>query len=167
MKKSFVIVIAVGLFLLGGAEGAKAAAQNPELGAGLILGAPTGLSVKYWMPKNQALDAGLGFPFDSDVQFSFHTDYLWQIPTGANVPGELPFYMGLGLRLRAVDRPDETQKIDFGFRIPVGLEFSPRNVPLNFFAELAPVVVFIPKGKLDLDGGVGVRYRFGASESKK
>lgn len=139
--------------------------KSGDLAIGLVLGSPTGISLKYWTASKSAFDAALGLPFDSDVKFHFHADYLWHAPTNANVPGEMPFYIGLGGRLRAIDKSDETSKIDFGLRIPVGLEFIAKNVPLDVFAEIAPVVVFIPKGTLNLDGGIGIRYRFGGAST--
>ena len=147
-------------------EKIRAVSQAGDLAAGLILGSPTGLSVKYWTGRTNALDAVLGFPFDSDVKLNFHMNYLWQFPISANVPGELPFYIGLGARLRSIDKPNQTQKVDFGVRIPIGLEFSPQNVPLNFFAELAPVIVFTPSGAVNVDAGIGIRYRFGNTIKK-
>lgn len=165
MKRTFHYILAAFLFMqLAHAQTEKTSAsvsKPGDLALGLILGSPTGVSLKYWTSRRGAVDAALGFPFDSDIRFNVHSDYLWQFPINANVPGELPFYVGVGGRLRAIDRRKHSQKIDFGIRIPVGLEFSPRNVPLNFFAELAPVIVFTPSGELNLDGGIGIRYRFG------
>lgn len=158
------IWLAVAMFF-GAAVFARAEVSAPrpgDLALGLILGAPTGASVKYWTNRRGAVDGALGFPFDSDVKLDLHSDYLWHFPLQANVPGQLPVYVGVGGRLRSIDKPQYSQKVDFGVRLPVGIEFSPNKLPLDFFAELAPVIVFTPEGRLDLDGGVGVRYRFSA-----
>src|SRR3989344_530623 len=98
-------------------EGAEKTVTSPKKGDmefGLLVGSPTGLSFKYRSAPNQAIKAGLGFPFDSDVKFDFHTDYTFQFPIRNNLKGELPFYMGLGGRLRSINKSRESQKVDFG-----------------------------------------------------
>ncbi len=135
--------------------------KEKDFSLGLIIGSPTGATAKYWTSRRNAIDFALGTPFDSDVNFHFSGDYLWHFPILANLPGDLPFYTGFGARLRSINKPKESTKIDFGPRLPIGIAFLPTHVPLEFFAEIGLVVVFIPKGELNIDGGVGLRYRFG------
>ena len=41
---------------------------------GVILGEPTGLSAKYWMSQETALDFGAAWSFKGDGQFHLHVD---------------------------------------------------------------------------------------------
>lgn len=165
--------VTFGLFQLGWSQKTEpsetasiASPKSGDLMLGLIVGSPTGVSGKYWTSKRGAVDAALGFPFDSDVRFNFHTDYLYHFPISANVPGTLPFYVGAGARLRALDKENSNDNADFGIRVPLGLEFIPSSVPLEFFAEIAPVIVIAPRGDVNLDGGAGIRYKFSTGSVK-
>lgn len=133
--------------------------DNQGVSVGMILGSPTGLSVGYQLNRMSAIHAALGVPFDSDVHFQIHGDYVWEIPTHAKVPGQLSFYIGLGSRIRVVD-DKHTDKAEFGIRIPMGVEFLPNKLPITLFAEIAPVTVLTVDRRVTMDGGVGVRYRF-------
>lgn len=144
------------------AKGSGAAAGSEDLGVGIMIGSPTGLSAKYWMNSKMAIDGALGASLESDVKFHIHGDFLLQVPLRIkDVPGSVPLYLGIGPRIRVIDKKRHSQKVEFGFRLPVGLEYNPSTLPLNFFLELAPVLVATPEGGVSLDGAVGLRYRFG------
>lgn len=147
------------LFLSAQPASPKSKAAPGGLALGLILGSPTGISAKYWVRRARAADAALGFPFADDGKFSFHTDYLFLFPIEAQTPGKLSFYAGAGARLRSIDRPRESAKVDFGLRIPMGAAYEPKSIPFEFFAEVVPVIVFVPKGAFHFDGGIGARYK--------
>src|SRR5262249_34842586 len=79
-----------------------------DFGVGAMLGAPTGLSLKYWLTETAAMDGGLAWHFGDDARFQIHSDYLyhifvpnWQVPGG-----RLPVYVGAGLRVLAGDHPE-------------------------------------------------------------
>jgi hypothetical protein len=171
MRKIWIFTLCVILFGLqwGWTQTASVSNTTPksgDLGLGIMLGSPTGVTGKYWLSTITALDGGLGFPFDSDVRLNFNADYLYHFPIHGNIPGFLPFYIGAGARLRALDKERSNDKADFGIRIPLGLEFIPSGVPLDFFAEIAPAIVVAPRGDVGLDGVVGIRYKFSAGSSK-
>src|SRR5258706_10552739 len=70
--------------------------QAGDFGLGAMFGAPTGLSLKYWVTGTTALDGGLAWHFGDDDRFQIHADHLWHINVPAlNVPyGRLPLYVG-------------------------------------------------------------------------
>jgi hypothetical protein len=130
--------------------------QPGDFGLGAMFGAPTGLSLKYWLNNTSAMDGGLAWHFGDDARFQVHSDYLWHI----NVPnwdvpnGRLPVYVGAGLRVLAGDHPEA------GIRIPVGLSYLVAKAPVEVFAEIVPVVEFAPDTSGELDGAIGVRFYF-------
>lgn len=141
---------------------APGSAAGEDVGVGLMVGSPTGLSAKYWMNRKMAFDTGIGASLEGDVNFHIHGDFLMQVPLPVKeAPGQVPLYMGIGPRIRIIDKKQHSSKVEFGIRLPIGVEFNPNSLPLNFFVELAPVLVATPEGGVSLDGAVGVRYRFG------
>src|SRR5882724_3292503 len=59
--------------LLLAASGNLWAQQSGQLGAGVILGRPIGLTGKYWLNNTQAFDTGLGF----GDHFMLYGDFVW------------------------------------------------------------------------------------------
>jgi hypothetical protein len=160
MKRRLLMLLS-SVVLSGILTGQKALAvaqpgQPGDFGLGAMFGAPTGLSVKYWVGNTTALDGGMAWHFGDDARFQIHADHLWHINVPSmNVPnGRLPVYVGAGLRVLAGDHPEA------GIRIPVGLSYLVANAPVEVFAEIVPIVEFAPDSSGELDGAVGVRYYF-------
>lgn len=131
-----------------------AQASDPgALGIGFIAGSPIGFSAKYNLNAKTSIDMALGAE-DSDLHF--HSDVLLNLPDVLPQPrkGKLPLYLGLGFKLQ--DREDTV----FGFRFVGGIAYHMAAQPLEFFAEIAPVLQTSPDVDSDLEGGVGVRYYF-------
>lgn len=146
MKK---LIIATCLLLLS----STAFAVTPgSFGVGLILGDPTGISGKYWIDKDNAIDAAIGFN-----RFSVHADYLfhlWNIfpQTGA---GDFGAYLGPGIVFK-----DKKHDNIVGIRFALGAVYELNTYPIEFFAEIVPVLELSPDTELNLDGGIGIRYFF-------
>ncbi len=140
----------------GAATGDARAGHTGNLGVGAILGAPTGLTAKYWASEMFAIDGAMAWHFSDDSRFQIHSDALWHfmIPNVKLSEGILPGYLGLGLRVLAGYHPEA------GIRIPVGLSYLFGSAPLEAFAEVAPVARFAPDSGIAVDGGVGLRVYF-------
>ena len=54
-------------------------AQSENFGLGAIIGKPTGISGKYWLNNENAIDAALGYSFENNSSINIHADYLWHI----------------------------------------------------------------------------------------
>jgi hypothetical protein len=152
-----VLVIA---FLPGRAE----AEEKGVFGAGLIIGEPTGLSVKYYLGDDTAIDGAIGGAFlGKGVQV--HSDFLWHPWILETKPSfVLPVYVGAGLRVlnRDAGGGDEDHN-RIGLRAVGGLLFDFTEVPLDVFLEVAGVADYRTKGErfgLDINLGAGVRYYF-------
>lgn len=129
-----------------------------KFGAGIILGEPTGLSVKYWLNQRLAIDGAAGWSIHDDSEFYLHSDLLVHKFDLIPVPeGKLPVYLGGGafVRFREGHHDDE-----LGVRVPVGVSYMFENLPLDIFAEIAPGIELAPSTRIDVSGGIGIRYWF-------
>ena len=146
------VFLAAGLLLASRDAAAQrgADARTGGFGLGIILGAPTGISAKYYMDRF-AIDGGLGvfrgYPYHEGTQL--HLDVLWHPKVLANTAHfSLPFYFGVGGRFLdhrwarvynsgqlVYDRGDT----HVGVRVPAGLSMNFKRIPLEVFFELALV----------------------------
>ncbi|HLU65595.1 MAG TPA: hypothetical protein VKZ63_04940 [Kofleriaceae bacterium] len=141
---------------------------NKTFGLGIMIGAPTGLSGKYYLSSSTAIDFALGvyheFRYDDALQV--HADFLWHPATlAAADPFLLALYFGVGGRLLDHDEGrDYRDDTHLGVRVPVGLLMDFNTVPLDIFFELALVADILVDtdhhDHVDFDGAIGVRYYF-------
>ena len=77
---SFVVLsLILSLFSSSHAFADSQAGATGDFGVGAMLGAPTGLSLKYWLTDTSAIDGGLAWHFGDDDRFQIHSDYLYHI----------------------------------------------------------------------------------------
>jgi hypothetical protein len=149
-------IAAVAAFCTAFAANADARTQD-GLGIGVIVGEPTGLSFKKWTDDTHAFDGALAFSLTNGNNFQVHADYLIHETSSSLNPPELkgsaPWYYGIGARIKA-DNGDTR----FGVRVPVGISYMFADAPLDFFAEIAPIVDIAPDVSLRLNGAIGLRY---------
>jgi hypothetical protein len=122
---------------------------NTELG--IILGEPTGISLKMWQSGTSAIDAAVAWSFGRKGSMYIHANYLKHHPQSVN-RGTFYLYYGLGARALLRDDPK------FGARIPLGLQYIIPNSRLTFFFEVSPILDLAPATQFDVGGGVGIRY---------
>ena len=147
MKK--IIIIALLCVISAGMK-----AQDSGLGAGIIIGEPTGLSGKTWLSSNDAIDAGVAWSI-SNGWFHIHADYLRHVFGLIPVEkGKLPLYFGIGAKIGFGN------DVSLGARVPVGLAYLFDGTPLDVFIEIVPGLEIIPDTQFDMGGGIGVRYWF-------
>jgi hypothetical protein len=129
-----------------------------KLGVGIILGDPTGASLKYWLNDTMAVDGAIGWSPRDHTDLYLHGDILWHdfdlIPVSQ---GRLPLYFGVGGLVRVRDDNDDNQ---IGVRAPVGLSYMFDNIPVDVFVEVAPAIDLAPDVRGEVTGDIGVRYWF-------
>jgi hypothetical protein len=70
-------------------------AQDRNFGLGLILGEPTGISFKYYVSADRAIDGALAWRLWRGRAFHVHADHLWHNRSLINVSsGSMPLYFG-------------------------------------------------------------------------
>ncbi|MEZ4362502.1 MAG: hypothetical protein R3B48_20090 [Kofleriaceae bacterium] len=144
----------------------KAFEANKTFGLGLMLGAPSGLSGKYFLSSDNALDFGVGAIgyYRGRSGLHLHMDYLWHPVSLASAPAfELPLYFGIGGRVFDFDDGND-DAFAIGVRGPLGISFDLTEAPLDIFFELAVVVDFFAGYRdsvgADFNGAFGIRYYF-------
>lgn len=144
-----------------------ATAQNNDgnIGLGVMVGEPTGLSFKAWTSQTTAFDAGLAWSFSGRDAIHIHADYLWhnyEIFGGDIDEGQLPVYYGLGGRLILINDDNDVGEDDddavLGVRVPVGINYLFEDNPIGLFLEVAPIINLVPDTDFDADAALGVRF---------
>ena len=143
---------------------------NKTFGLGLELGAPFGLTGKYFYASDKAFDFGIGdidYYYGDRYGLHIYADHLWHpMSLATTEPFELPFYIGVGLRLWDFNEngPAPDPGYALGVRVPIGIAFDFNDVPLDVFVQLTPVLDFAfnyrDRAVFGVDGSVGIRYWF-------
>lgn len=143
------VVICV-VFILGLFE-SDLSAQKSGTGIGIMVGEPTGISVK--MDGRIAL--GLTWSFSGQESFQVHLDYLrhHRLFSG-ELREKLPLHYGIGGRVKLAD------KTMAGVRVPIGLTFHPSGLPIDVFVEVVPLLDVIPDVDFGFNSAIGARYYF-------
>jgi len=150
LQKFKFVTILFSLFIISSIN-----AQSNGVGVGLIVGEPTGISGKYWTGSTTAFDAALAWSFVDENAFQIHADYLFHNIRLITVSeGKLPFYYGIGARLKTAN------DIKIGVRVPLGLAYLFQNVPIDIFVEVVPILDVIPKTDFQINAALGARYFF-------
>lgn len=149
---------------------ASGAGAEDGFGVGVILGEPTGVSVKKWISGETAIDGAAAWSFSDDESFQIHADYLihkFGILKAPKVSGRLPVYFGVGIRVKFEDEDDswkghddEDDDVRVGVRIPFGISYLLAKEPVEFFAEIVPILDLAPDTDADLNAAVGARFYF-------
>jgi hypothetical protein len=126
-------------------------------GLGVMVGEPTGVSMKAWLGSESALDMGAAWSFESDSRFQFQMDYVVHKFSLIKVEkGSLPLYFGIGGRYRFRENHDD----DLGVRVPVGLDYLFENSRFDVFVEVVPILNLVPSTDFDLNAALGGRFFF-------
>lgn len=159
------VPVAFVLFAL--AFGMPEARGENGLGVGVIIGEPTGVSIKKWIGETRAVDAAAAWSFSEHESFQFHADYLihnFLLLQPKDFKGRLPVYFGVGGRIKLNDlnggkgRNDEDALV--GIRIPFGISYLFADAPVDLFAEVVPILNVAPDTDLDINAAIGARFYF-------
>lgn len=138
------------------------------MGVGIMVGEPTGLSLKKWVAEDRAINAGIAWSFADNASLHFHGDYLFHrfdILSTPELSGTLPIHYGIGFRAklrednRGRGRNDANAMISV--RFPIGLSYLLPDAPIDIFAEIVPVLDVAPKTDFSLNAAIGIRYYLG------
>jgi len=123
------------------------------LGIGVEFGYETGLSLKTWLDRTNALQFdgtwSLGYGFGVGASYLIHN---FDIITG--VEGvKIPLYFGIKGWASLWDNA-----VAVGIQVPLGIDFIFKEAPIDVFVELDPGIVVVPGIYQGFGGGVGIRY---------
>jgi hypothetical protein len=130
-------------------------AQDSGVGLGIIIGEPTGISLKNWLSRSTAFDAAVAWSFEGDDNLHLHLDYLFHNFSVFNPRnGQLPLYYGIGGRLKF------NHKTRFGVRGVIGIDYLFSNAPFDIFLEVVPILDLAPSTDFSFNAALGFRYFF-------
>jgi Protein of unknown function (DUF3996) len=163
------LFVAIGTFIFFTAIPA-ANAQEPgngkNLGLGIALGSPSGLTGKYYLNQKNAIQATLGLGFVGGNHLNFSLDYLYHLNLLGKSAFKLDGYIGIGgfVWMWFDDNDgsanDDKSNIGIGVRVPIGVAMIFKSIPLDIYLELAPALRVIGRTGFGFQGAIGVRYYF-------
>ena len=157
MRCSTFLVAATVLMTASAALPADSAAQDSGFGLGLVVGDPTGVSLKGFLSDRIALDGAVGFGFLGGDHLYAHADFLWNQPLRQFERASMLLHFGVGPKLGLALGDDA---LWLGARAPVGLTFGFERVPVDVFVEVAAGLWIVPATDFDLDAAAGARWFF-------
>lgn len=145
-----VVPVVALLLLTATARPVRAApvSHRPGLGIGLMLGDPTGITLKQSLGGANAWDLGIGV----GPGIRLHADYLWGLAQLLSNTSTLTLdiYLGVGPVLGIArgwcgspsdfDRDCNNRGVFVGVRVPFGIEATLVRAPVAFGLEIAPGV---------------------------
>lgn len=162
---------AVSLAVMASPELSEASKYRENLGVGLTLGEPTGVTARKWVNESHAYSGSLAYSFDDFL--IINSDYILYVSglfnrMSSEFTRDLYPTAGIGAVLvLADDRSGIGDQVDdfgdglgVGIRIPLGAEWRPRNTRIGVSLELAPGVAVVPGTFFFMQGGLGIRYYF-------
>ncbi len=135
-----------------------------NFGLGFVLGDPSGITAKYYLGNDHAIAAGIGDA--AGHGFYINVDYLKHFREIIPVPG-MALYLGGGGAFhhyhrdrhgRVWDDEDEENRLET--RLPFGINYVFKPVPVEVFLELVPALELVPDVDFRLRAGLGARYYF-------
>ena len=139
--------------ILAFSSGLQAQSGNTSFGVGVMVGEPSGVSIKKWFSNRTAVDVGAAWSFANRTEaLHLHSNLLFH--NGIAETPNLSFYYGIGGRVIFASDPK------IGVRVPLGLSFLFENIPFDLFVEAAPIIDLTPDIGLAGNGGFGFRYYF-------
>jgi hypothetical protein len=153
MKKIILVAFAVAM----AASNTYASSDKGRVGIGIVLGAPTGFSVKYWETPRVAWQGSIGGMFNGGVMIG--ADCLLHENAFRNP--QVPFYYGPGVFFGSAGfgGPDYGHgKAALGIRAAFGVTFISRDYPFDAAVELGPSLLLTPTVGMGLQLSVAIRF---------
>lgn len=160
MKRFFVLAVILCLFAqfsFSETFGLKPA-KSGNLGLGFCLGEPSGISLKYFLNKENAIDGVIAWDFSSQ-SFAFSADYLFHFNNLLIIENHyIPLHAGVGGFLSLSSKIDTT--LVLGVKFPFGVSYFIPRTAFEVYLEFAPGIDLYPATLFDPAGGLGLRYYF-------
>lgn len=132
----------------------QSAEAKSGTGIGVIVGEPTGLSIKFNAGGQSGLALAAAWNSGRSDSIYLHGDYVFHnYSILSSASPNLSLYYGLGAKARFLSNFG-----NLGIRVPLGIDFNFKEAPLNIFAEVVPGLTIIPGTSFNVDGAVGIRF---------
>jgi hypothetical protein len=128
--------------------------QPPGFGLGLIVGDPTGISAKLDFKDNTAIDGAVAWDLaGGNNAMLIHADFL-TYKRLIQKKEQLNGYLGFGSRVIFL------HDLHVAARVPVGLSYFLKDISVETFFEVVPIIKVLPTQGADIDAAIGIRYNF-------
>lgn len=131
------------------------AADQKKFGIGVILGAPTGLSLKYWTNSSVAIQGAVG---GGPGGLVVGADYIEHVEAFTN--RSFTFYYGPGVFMGETWGGPKVARSDVGIGVKgvFGVNYIKPNQPFEFSIELGPALLLVPTVGMGVELGVSFRF---------
>lgn len=165
MKSAVILAI---IMMTGGTVRGLCQPDIGDFGFGLILGEPTGLTLKGALGGDNAWDLALGSSWFGSLRI--HGDYLWNVDAFNSrkaglyfgLGGALGFGRGKGVVFKGDKGKwyyyEDEEAMAFGIRGVAGVNGMPFKAPVELFLEVAPLIGIAPATGVGTDLALGIRY---------
>lgn len=134
---------------------------SQDLGLGLILNEPSGITGKYYFSKDNHVVLNLG-DFGGPLRIDFL--YFWNLDVFKDK--QFGLYLGVGGLLifpnkrahRGYNEKFNNNDLSIGIKGTVGVNYFLKKRDFEFFIEVSPIVLFTESSFGALRPGLGVRY---------
>lgn len=163
--KTFLSILLLSLIISGNIY--SQSPQGKNFGFGIILGEPTGLTLKYWSQRDNAFVFDIGASYFGSPRIG--VDYLWHFNAFdsdvaklyAGLGGAVGIGEGKGFWYR--DKKEgfyfrSGNALGLGVRGVFGVNFIPRASPIELFFEVGALVGITPEFGSAADVGLGIRF---------
>lgn len=168
MRKSFILfLVFLMVFSVSVLAKSKVKVNLPKgtvyngIGVGFIAGAPSGLSLKTYLSKETALQAGVSWyyygAFGASVDYLIHSFDIIEVDKG-----DVGLYFGGGafINMYYATYYGYGAGVGVGVRVPLGVCYNFENSPIDIFVEAVPSLSVLPGVWFGIGGGLGARYYF-------
>ena len=135
------------------------------LGVGAVVGAPTGLSINYFLRQNVTLHTTLAYDFSHDDDLQLASHYTWRRNTLSIENVRFGWFWGLGARLALHDHDhnkhhDHDNHYNLGPSATLGQFHEFKEVPLELFLKGNLTANIIQDTGVDGDLMLGLHFNF-------
>jgi hypothetical protein len=136
---------------------APASSEKGKVGIGIVVGAPTGLSMKFWQNQRVAFQGVIGGMYKGGLMLG--ADYL--VHERALKDPNMPFYYGAGVFMgdSGFGGPDVGRgSVAFGVRGVFGVDYLVPDHPFDVAIELGPALLLSPQLGMGIELSVAFRF---------
>lgn len=136
---------------------ALASSERGNLGIGVVVGAPTGFSAKYWQTQRVAFQGTIGGMYKGGLRIG--ADYL--VHEKALKDPNMPFYYGAGAFVGGAGfgGPEYSSgSLALGIRGVFGVDYLIPEHPFDISIELGPALLISPVVGMGLELNVAIRF---------
>jgi hypothetical protein len=168
MKFKYLLLLLITVILLNQSEINAQSPQGKDFGFGIILGDPTGGTLKWWTQRDNAFVFDIGSSYFGSPRIG--VDYLWHFnafnsdvaylfagPGGVIGFGETRggfWYKHRGDWFFVRERSE----VGIAARGVFGVNVIPRNTPIETFFELGVLLGLAPAFGTAIDAAIGIRF---------